>query len=132
MTYCLFRNRVSSVSIVPRLRAGRPGFDSRKRKRFFFSSPPRPDWFWGPIQSVLGALCLWAKWLEREADHSRPSSAAAKNAWSYTSTSSHVFMACHLVKHGVNFNFQFLLFLQCFHKWSYSVGTAVRKLLHVG
>jgi hypothetical protein len=35
----------------------------------------------------------------READHSPPSSAEVKNAWSYTSTSQYVFMAWCLVKH---------------------------------
>jgi len=39
-----------------------------------------------PIQWVPGALCLGVKWLWREADHSPPSSAEVRNAWSYTST----------------------------------------------
>jgi hypothetical protein len=39
-----------------------------------------------PIQWVLGALSLGVKRPEREADHSPPSSAEVKNAWSYTST----------------------------------------------
>jgi hypothetical protein len=39
----------------------------------------------------------------READYSFPSSAAVKNAWSYISTPTYVFMAWHLVKHRENF-----------------------------
>jgi hypothetical protein len=39
-----------------------------------------------PIQWVLGALSLEVKRPGREADHSPPSSAEAKNAWNYTST----------------------------------------------
>jgi hypothetical protein len=39
-----------------------------------------------PIQWVPGALSLGVKRLGREADHSPPSSAEVKNAWSYTST----------------------------------------------
>jgi hypothetical protein len=39
-----------------------------------------------PIQWVPGALSLEVKWPGREADHSPPSSAEVKNAWSYTST----------------------------------------------
>jgi hypothetical protein len=39
-----------------------------------------------PIQWVPGALSLGVKWPGREADHSPPSSAEVKNAWSYTST----------------------------------------------
>jgi hypothetical protein len=41
-----------------------------------------------PIQWVPGALSLGVKRPGREADHSPPSSAEAKNAWSYTSISS--------------------------------------------
>jgi hypothetical protein len=39
-----------------------------------------------PIQWVPGALSLGVKRPEREADHSPPSSAKVRNAWSYTST----------------------------------------------
>jgi hypothetical protein len=39
-----------------------------------------------PIQWVTGALSLGVKRPGREADQSPPSSAAVKNAWSYTST----------------------------------------------
>jgi hypothetical protein len=35
----------------------------------------------------------------READHSPPSSAVVKNAWSYTSTPQYIFMVWCLVKH---------------------------------
>jgi hypothetical protein len=40
-----------------------------------------------------------------EADHSPPSSAKVKNAWSYTSTPQYVLMAWCLVKHRDNFTF---------------------------
>jgi hypothetical protein len=63
-----------------------------------------------PIQWVTGALSLGVKLPGREAAHSPPSSAEVKNAWSYTSTSQHVFMAWCLVKHRDNFTF-FLPFL---------------------
>jgi hypothetical protein len=39
-----------------------------------------------PIQWVPGALSLGVKWPGHEADHSPPSSAEVKNAWSCTST----------------------------------------------
>jgi hypothetical protein len=42
------RNLGSSVSIVTRLRAGRRGFGCRQLRDFFFSSPPHPEWVWGP------------------------------------------------------------------------------------
>jgi hypothetical protein len=41
----------------------------------------------------------------READHSPPSSAEVKNAWSYTSIPQYVFMAWCSVKHRDNFTF---------------------------
>jgi hypothetical protein len=56
------------------------------------------------IQWVKGTLSLGVKRPGREADHSPPSSAEFKNAWSYTSTPEYVFMAWCLVKHKDNFN----------------------------
>jgi hypothetical protein len=44
------------------------------------SGPTQP-----PIQWVPGTLSLGVKRPRREADHSPPSSAKVKNAWSYTS-----------------------------------------------
>jgi hypothetical protein len=41
----------------------------------------------------------------READHSPPSRAKIKNAWSYTSIPPQVFMAWYLVKQRDNFIF---------------------------
>jgi hypothetical protein len=72
------------------------GFDSPRRLGIFlFPSasrtalgPTQP-----PIQWVPGALSLRVKWPGREADHSPPSNAEVKNAWSYTSTPQCVFMA---------------------------------------
>jgi hypothetical protein len=60
-----------------------------------------------PIQWVPGALSLGVKRPRREADHSSPSSAEVKNAWSYTFTPHYVFMAWCLVKHRDNFTFTF-------------------------
>jgi hypothetical protein len=55
----------------------------------FFSPPPRPDRLWGStqprIQWVPGTISLGVKRPGREADHSPPSSAEVKNAWSYIS-----------------------------------------------
>jgi hypothetical protein len=56
-----------------------------------------------PIQWVPGALSLRLKRPGSEADHSPPSSAEVKNAWSYTSTPP---IRLHgLVKHRDNFTF---------------------------
>jgi hypothetical protein len=65
------------------------GFDSRRRLGIFLFTtasrtvlgPTQP-----PIQWVPGALSLGVKCPGRETDHSPPSSAWVKNAWSYTST----------------------------------------------
>jgi hypothetical protein len=56
-------------------------------------------------QWVPGALSLGIKRPGREADHSPPSSAEVKNAWSYNSTPKYVFMAWCLVKRRYNFTF---------------------------
>jgi hypothetical protein len=84
------------------------GFDSRRGMGIFHFTtvsrmvlgPTQPS-----IQWVPGALSLEVKWPRREADHSPPSSAEVKNAWSYTSTPQNVFMAWCLVKHRDNFTF---------------------------
>jgi hypothetical protein len=64
-------------------------FDSRRGlENFLFTTvsrralgPTQP-----PIQWVPGALSLGVQQLGHEADHSPPSCAEVKNAWSYTST----------------------------------------------
>jgi hypothetical protein len=57
------------------------GLDSRRG---------RPERLWGPPSLLSNGyqegLSLGAKRPGREADHSPPSSAEVKNAWSYTST----------------------------------------------
>jgi hypothetical protein len=65
------------------------GFDFRRGLGIFLFTtafrmglgPTQP-----PIQWIPGALSLEVKRPGREADHSLPSSAEVKNAWSYTST----------------------------------------------
>jgi len=51
-----------------------------------------------PIQWVTEALSLGVKRPGSEADHSPPSSAKVKNAWTYTSTPQHAFMVRCSVK----------------------------------
>jgi hypothetical protein len=56
---------------------------------FLTTTASRPTlWFTqvSPIQWVPGALSLTVKRQGREADHSHPSSAVVKSAWSYNST----------------------------------------------
>jgi hypothetical protein len=85
-------------------RLGVLGFDSRRGLEIFLFTtasrtalgPTEP-----PIQWVSGALSLRVKRPGREADHSPPSSAEVKNAWSYTSTPQYAF----IVKHRDNFTF---------------------------
>jgi hypothetical protein len=54
---------------------------------------------WPTLRScwmIKGHLYSGMKWSEREADHSLPSNADDKNAWSFTSTYLHVFLAWSL------------------------------------
>jgi hypothetical protein len=84
-------------------------FESRQKLgNFLFATASRPDLgsTQAPIQCVPGAISLGVKRSEREADHSPPSNAEIKTAWSYTSAPPVVFMAWYLVKHRDNFNFK--------------------------
>jgi hypothetical protein len=54
-----------------------------------------------------GAVSLGIKRPGRKVDHSPPSSAEVKNAWSYTSTLQYVFMTWCLIKNRDNFTFIF-------------------------
>jgi hypothetical protein len=100
------------------------GFDSRRGLRIFLFTtvsrtalgPTQP-----PIQRVPGTVSLGVKRPGREADHTPPSSAEVKNAWSYTSTPQYVFMAWCLVKHKDNFNF---------YLYKAPIKNAVRSKLH--
>jgi hypothetical protein len=60
----------------------------------------------GPTQRsilwVTGALSSGGKRLGSQGEHSPPSSAEVKNAWSYTSTPQHVLVARYLVKQREN------------------------------
>jgi hypothetical protein len=79
----------SSVNIVTRLRARWLGFNSRQRQRpflFAIASEPSLGPTQHPIKWVPKALSLGVKWPGREADHSSPSNAEVKNAFSCTST----------------------------------------------
>jgi hypothetical protein len=101
------RRKRCSVSIVTRLRAGRQEFDSREGNEgisFLFvtgSIPPlgrtQPH-----IQWVPGDLLLGAKRPGLEPVHLYPSTAEVKNACSYTSTPSYVFIAWYLVRHEMS------------------------------
>jgi hypothetical protein len=95
--------------IQTRLRAGRPGSIPGRSNVgvVFFATASRP--ILGPTQPPIqrgpGALSPRVKRPRREADNSLPSSAEVKNAWSYTSTLSILFMV-RLIKqwirlHGV-------------------------------
>jgi hypothetical protein len=72
-----------------RLRVGQSGFDSRQGLGIFLFatavSRPALGPTQQPIQWMPEALSSGVKWLGREADHSLPSTAEVKNAWSYTS-----------------------------------------------
>jgi hypothetical protein len=87
-------SRDSSVSTVTKL---------RDEGQVSIPFPLRPDKPWGPPSLLFnghqGYLPSGVKRPGREADHSPPSSAEVKNAWSYTSTPTYVLTTWYLVKH---------------------------------
>jgi len=71
-------------------------FDSRKGREFFPS--PGSGAHAVSYPKLIGGSYLGVKRPGREAEHSPPSSAETKKAWSYTSTSSYVFVVWCLCK----------------------------------
>jgi hypothetical protein len=106
-------NRGSSVGIPTRLRAeraGRSGFDSRRRLGIFLlaaASRPAVGPIELPTQIVRGILSPGAKRPGHEADHSPLYSADVKNTWSDTSSPPYGFTSWCLVKYRDNFTFTF-------------------------
>jgi hypothetical protein len=100
------KSRGNSASIVTRLRARRLGFDSRQEQQRS-SLPYHVQTGSGahPASYTMGTTYPGGggglKWPMREPDLSPPSSVEVKNAWSYTSTPSRVFMAWCLTKHRI-------------------------------
>jgi hypothetical protein len=54
--------------------------------------------YWVVTRTGGGALSPGVKGPEHEADHSPPSNTEVKNAWSYTSTPSYIFMWWCIIK----------------------------------
>jgi hypothetical protein len=101
MAWCLVKHRDNFIflsrcgGIFSRNTDDR-GFESRKGPRILlFTTVSRPALGHTQplIQWVPGASSVGAQRSGREDDHSPPSSAEVKNAWSYTSHPQYVFMA---------------------------------------
>jgi hypothetical protein len=74
---------------------------------------------------AVGLVSLEINWLDHEIDHSSPSRAKVKNAWSSTTSSLNAFRAWCLVKHVDNFTF--------LHKYQFSslhIGVSVEVVLN--
>jgi hypothetical protein len=84
-----------------------------------------------PIQWLPGALSLGLKQPGREADHSPPSSAEVKNAWSYSSTPQYDFMAWCLVKHRGNFTLLYRLHGDLNRGTKSAKGWDIKKLFYI-
>jgi len=67
------------------------------RGRDFFSSPPRPEWLWGPPSFLSNGYRPG-----REIAHLPPSRADVKNAWNYTSIPPYILMAWCLIKQRIH------------------------------
>jgi len=90
------------LSVVTGMQPGRPGFDFPTGAGIF-SLQHRVQIGYGAhpasCRMGTGALSLWVKQPGCEVDGSPSSSFKGKNAWSYTSTAPHIFMASCLVKY---------------------------------
>jgi hypothetical protein len=95
------RSRDISVSIVARLRAGRPGFDSRQGQEYLFATvsrealrPTHPA-----VQWIPGALSSGVKRPGREADHLSQSNAGFRMRGGVPLYTQYVFMLWYLIKY---------------------------------
>jgi hypothetical protein len=110
-----FSSRGSPTAIVIRLQGGISrilGSIAGKRKRFA-SSPKRPEWPLVPPDLSNGYWRLLPEGIKlsrREANHSSPSSAEAKNAWIYTSTPPRSVKAWFSIMHADNITSRYCLF----------------------
>jgi hypothetical protein len=94
ITFPTFQYGRSRVSIVTRLRAGLPGFDSRQG-HIFFSLPLRPHWSLGypaSCQSSTGGFFPRGHSDQSVKLTTHLSSAEIKNVWSYTFFLPHIFI----------------------------------------
>jgi hypothetical protein len=88
-SYKILHTKFSGIALGYRL--DNPGFEFRQGLGIFhFITVSRPalEPTQPPIHWVSGAVSLRIKRPGRKADHSPPSTAEVKNAWSYTSTRS--------------------------------------------
>jgi len=102
--YCCVHNEIGSGSIVNKLQAGGPGFNSRWWVGI--SCPRHRD------KTCFGAHSAfyekgtedsfpWGTTAGLETDRSPPSSTEVKNSWIYTSTPPYVFMPWYIIKHRI-------------------------------
>jgi len=73
-------------------------FDSRRGLGIFLFTPP-PERLWDPLSLLSNGYQGLFPW-GREDNHSPPSSAEVKNAWSYTSTPQYAMMWCSVKAQG--------------------------------
>jgi len=107
ITILFVRIRGNSVSVMTRLRAGRPRFNPRQGQGMFLlvtASRPALEPTQYPIKWEPGVVSLEVKRSVSEVDHSPASSAEVKNAWSYTSIPQYVYMVWCLVKQWMRVN----------------------------
>jgi hypothetical protein len=110
-----YENRRSSVTMVTMLLCGRPenrGSILGRDERF---SLLHCVWTGSGAHLAYYKMGTEVTRPEREPDHSPPTSAEVKNAWSYTATPPYVFMALCLVKYKDNF---FYLYFIC-RSWGF-------------
>jgi hypothetical protein len=99
-------SRGSSVSIVTRLWAGRPGFNSRQGLRFFLLANPASY----PMDTGIGGSFPRVKRPGHEADHSPQSVPRLRMRGALLPLPKYVFMAWCLIKHRTTLQFIGLLF----------------------
>ena len=136
---CLFKlwNGTAHSSHETRVRAGKPRNQNSipgAIKRFF-SSPRRPDQLWNPsspLQNRHWGPYFGVKRPGHEANHSPPTTAKVKKAWSNTFISLYIFTTRLFIKPRDNFIIFLYLELKFLHKHEIHIQRSCMSTFSIG
>jgi hypothetical protein len=133
--FCMNCNFIRDLLLTAHVTGlGRSEFESRQWQGFFLHvTSSRLPLGLHPASYPMdgGVLFSGIRRPGRKADHSPPPSAEVKNAWSYTSTHTYVFMTWYLIKHRDIFTFDMVELAVRPSSWIYVPPQEITELHEV-